>query len=235
MTQPVPTPSPRFFLERAYTEGGGTNVVNVILVDFRGFDTLGEITVLGVVAMTVYALLRRFRPAPESIRPSQETAVSTSLAGDLRVSSVTMRLFFPVIGMVALYLFLRGHDHPGGGFVAGITLSVAFILQYIARGTRWVEDHLRIHPVRWMAAGLLCAVATGVGAWFLGEPFLTGHHGHLDLPLVGEVACGLGALLRPGGVPVGGRRHRADPHRAGPPVDPYPPGRRRARLHFREG
>ena len=48
-------------------EGGGTNVVNVILVDFRGFDTLGEITVLGAVALTVYALLRRFRPAPDSV------------------------------------------------------------------------------------------------------------------------------------------------------------------------
>ncbi|MGA9521907.1 MAG: MnhB domain-containing protein, partial [Myxococcaceae bacterium] len=79
------------------------------------------------------------------------------------------------------------HDHPGGGFVAGITLSVAFIVEYIARGSRWVEDRLRIHPVRWMAAGLLFAVATGVGSWLLGEPFLTAHHGHADLPLVGEV------------------------------------------------
>ena len=67
MTRPPPDSISRFFLEHAYTEGGGTNVVNVILVDFRGFDTLGEITVLGVVALTVYALLRRFRPAPESI------------------------------------------------------------------------------------------------------------------------------------------------------------------------
>ena len=48
------------------TEGGGTNVVNVMLVDFRGFDTFGEIVVLGVVALTVYALLRRFRPAAKS-------------------------------------------------------------------------------------------------------------------------------------------------------------------------
>jgi multicomponent K+:H+ antiporter subunit A len=56
-----------FFIEKALPEGGGTNVVNVILVDFRGFDTLGEITVLSIVALTVYALLRRFRPAIEII------------------------------------------------------------------------------------------------------------------------------------------------------------------------
>ncbi len=187
MTRPMPESISQFFLERAYVDGGGTNVVNVILVDFRGFDTLGEITVLATVALTVYALLRRFRPAPESIQPPRATSLPTSLSTDMRVPSVTMRLLFPVIGTVALYLFLRGHDHPGGGFVAGITLSVAFIVQYIARGSRWVEDRLRIHPVRWMAAGLLFAVGTGVGAWLLGEPFLTAHHGLPDLPVLGRV------------------------------------------------
>src|SRR3546814_10693878 len=73
MTRPAPDSVSRFFVENAYTGGGGTNVVNVILVDFRGFDTLGEITVLGAVALPVYALLRRFRPAPDSIeRPEQQ-------------------------------------------------------------------------------------------------------------------------------------------------------------------
>src|SRR5690606_26132881 len=67
MTHPVEDSVSRFFLERAYIEGGGRNVVNVILVDFRGFDTLGEISVLAIVALTVFVLLRRFRPAAESI------------------------------------------------------------------------------------------------------------------------------------------------------------------------
>src|SRR5690606_13330561 len=63
-----------FFLERALSEGGGSNVVNVLLVDFRGFDTMGEIAVLGIVALTVYGLLRRFRPAAESMTlPPQQT------------------------------------------------------------------------------------------------------------------------------------------------------------------
>ena len=60
-----------FFLAQRARAGGGRNVVNVILVDFRGFDTLGEITVVGIVAITVYALLRRFRPAPESIERAE--------------------------------------------------------------------------------------------------------------------------------------------------------------------
>src|SRR6185295_263378 len=68
MSRPLPDNTiSRFFLEHAWPQGGGTNVVNVIIVDFRGFDTLGEIAVLGVVAIAVYALLRRFRPAPESM------------------------------------------------------------------------------------------------------------------------------------------------------------------------
>src|SRR5581483_4933562 len=67
MTRPLHDTISGFFVTHAYPQGGGTNIVNVILVDFRGFDTLGEITVLAAVAVAVYSLLRRFRPAPESL------------------------------------------------------------------------------------------------------------------------------------------------------------------------
>ena len=200
MIRPSPDGISRFFLERAQTEGGGANVVNVILVDFRGFDTLGEITVLGVVALTVYALLRRFRPAPESIDvPEQQRVQNAYDAGNpdrqtgdtiadyLLVPSVIMRLLFPVIGTMAVFLFMRGHDLPGGGFVAGLTMALAIILQYMAGGATWVESRLRIYPVRWMAAGLLFAAATGVGAWLVGYPFLTSHMFVIALPVIGDV------------------------------------------------
>jgi multicomponent K+:H+ antiporter subunit A len=49
------------------------------------------------------------------------------------------------------------------------------ILQYMAGGTRWAEDHLRIRPMRWLGTGLLLAAATGAGAWLFGHPFLTSH------------------------------------------------------------
>ena len=79
MTSEAPDSIASFFLEKAYSEGGGRNVVNVILVDFRGFDTFGEITVLGIVALTVFALLRRFRPAPDSIELSRAAASAARL------------------------------------------------------------------------------------------------------------------------------------------------------------
>jgi multicomponent K+:H+ antiporter subunit A len=199
MTSEAPQSIATYFLENAYKLGGGRNVVNVILVDFRGFDTLGEITVLSIVALTTFALLRRFRPASDSIeRPEQQrlqnefeisrTDSEGSIASDfLRLPAVIMRWLFPVIVVLSIYLFLRGHDLPGGGFVAGITLSTGFVLQYLAGGTRWVEDRLRIRPTLWIGAGLLVALLTGAGAWLFGQPFLTSGFQYLELPPLGRV------------------------------------------------
>lgn len=199
LTSEAPDSIAKFFLQNAYELGGGHNVVNVILVDFRGFDTLGEITVLGIVALTTFALLRRFRPAADSIeRPEQQRLQSQyemsqadkegSIASDfLHVPAVAMRWLFPVIVVLSIYLFLRGHDLPGGGFIAGITLSTGFVLLYLAGGTRWVEDRLRIRPTIWIGTGLMLALLTGAGAWLFGMPFLTSSFEYLELPILGKV------------------------------------------------
>jgi multicomponent K+:H+ antiporter subunit A len=200
MTTPVPDAIASYFLQNAYVQGGGRNVVNVILVDFRGFDTLGEITVLGVVALTVFALLRRFRPAAEAMAMPEQQRIQNRFdeerpersAGDtvrdyMLVPSVIMQWLFPIIITFAVYIFMRGHDLPGGGFSAGLTLSIAFLLQYLAGGTRWAEDRIRILPVRWMGAGLVISTLTGMGAWFLGYPFLTSHFQYAEIPLLGKI------------------------------------------------
>jgi multicomponent K+:H+ antiporter subunit A len=200
MVLPIGDTVGSFFLERAYAEGGGRNVVNVILVDFRGFDTMGEITVLAAVALTVYALLRRFRPAPDNIgspvQQRQQNAFDEAepdrkpgdtLGDYLRVPAVIMHWLFPVIIVLALYLYMRGHDLPGGGFSAGVALATAFILQYLASGTVWVENRLRILPVNWIGLSLLLAVTTGMASWLFGYPFLTSHSRYVDLPLIGAV------------------------------------------------
>jgi multicomponent K+:H+ antiporter subunit A len=200
MVRTPPATIADYFLESAYLEGGGRNVVNVILVDFRAFDTLGEITVLAIVALSVFALLRRFRPARESVdAPAQQRlqaafeatrnggAPAPAVADYLRIPGLVIQLMAPVIALFGIHLFLRGHDLPGGGFAAGITVSVALILLYMARGARWVEARLRVAPLRWIGLGLLLAVATGLGSMLLGYPFLTSHSRHVMLPLLGEL------------------------------------------------
>jgi multicomponent K+:H+ antiporter subunit A len=199
MTRTPPDLLARDFLERAYTEGGGTNVVNVILVDFRGFDTLGEIFVVAAVALTTYALLRRFRPAAESVEiPEQQrelaaaSAAGPSIAeghanGWLIVPSTLVRLLFPVMLVVAVFLLLRGHDLPGGGFSAGMVVTIAILLQYMIGGTTWTEDRLRLRPRRWIGGGLLIAVGTGLAALPFGRPFLTSYFAYADLPILGTL------------------------------------------------
>jgi multicomponent K+:H+ antiporter subunit A len=121
--------------------------------------------------------------------------IGETLRDYLMVPSVIMQWMFPVIIVLAAYLFLRGHDLPGGGFVAGIALSTGFLLQYMAGGTLWVEARLRILPLRWMGAGLLMSVLTGIGSWWFGYPFLTSHFQYLELPLVGKVPAATALLF----------------------------------------
>ena len=185
MTRPLPESVSRFFLEQAVPGAGGTNVVNVIIVDFRGFDTLGEISVLGVVAVTVYALLRRFRPPRESVEG--RAVPPRAHAEDLLVPNVLIRFVFPLIALFSAHLLLRGHNLPGGGFVAGLTLSIAFILVYVGEGAQWTEDRLAIRPLRWIAWGVVIATATGAGSWLFARAFLTSHTVHVTLPIFGEL------------------------------------------------
>ncbi|WP_134679361.1 monovalent cation/H+ antiporter subunit A [Paracoccus ravus] len=186
-----------WFLRHSYVEGGGTNVVNVILVDFRAFDTFGEIAVLAIVGLTVYALLRRFRPAPESVsrpRPQRE-AEEQALEAYLFIPAILMQwLFAPIIALSA-YLFFRGHDLPGGGFAAGVTFAIGLLLQYVASNVRWIEARLTILPVRWMGVGLIISASVGTGSWIFGAPFLTTHYRYLDLPLIGKVPASTAMLF----------------------------------------
>ena len=202
LTRQTPNAISSFYLSRALPDGGGSNVVNVMLVDFRGFDTLGEITVLVATALTVFALLRRFRPPKESLElPNQQRQLAPDVVTDLvnprsasdtalgfmMVPAVLVRLLLPIAFVISMYLFMRGHNQPGGGFVAGLVMSVAFILQYMVAGTQWVEAQMSLRPLRWMGTGLLFATFTGLGAMAFGYPFLTTHTAHLRLPLLGDI------------------------------------------------
>jgi multicomponent K+:H+ antiporter subunit A len=199
LTRPAGSRLAEYFLLNAFEQAGGRNVVNVMLVDFRGFDTLGEITVVCIVAITVYALLRRFRPAPESIAATgtyarlegEEQALAAIEeplpAGPMRMPAVLVRLLLPMAGLVSAYFLLRGHDAPGGGFVGGLVSASAIIAQYMAGGTIWVESRIRVHPLVWIGLGLLAAAAAGFVGWWDALPFLSSRGLDLELPLLGHV------------------------------------------------
>jgi multicomponent K+:H+ antiporter subunit A len=188
LTRPF-TPISPFYLTKSLPEGGGTNVVNVLLVDFRAFDTLGEITVLGVAALLIFALLAGFH-----VHRNHRDA---GIAGDwnpLIVRTAT-RVVLPLAALVAVFLFLRGHNLPGGGFIAGLVLACAILALRIGGGGRPILDpaHLPYQP--WIAGGLLVAVLAGVGSMLFGYPFLTSTFLHPVLPVVGEVPIASGTLL----------------------------------------
>src|SRR4029078_11170724 len=145
-------------------------------------------------------LLRRCRRAAESIPlPEQQRAQDSydeahpqrvkghSIKSAMAIPALVMTMLFPIIAAAAAFLLLRGHDLPGGGFVAGVTMAVAFILQYMARGTVWVEARLRVLPMRWMGIGLLLAVGVGTAPWLFDRPFLSSSFSYAEIPLIGVV------------------------------------------------
>lgn len=172
-----------YYLENSQTGGGGTNVVNVILVDFRGLDTLGEISVLGIAALGIYKLIVRMR----LYMPSSDSTGRTWAKGrHPMMLSVVSQSLLPLALLVSTYIFLRGHNMPGGGFIAGLITSVAIIQQYIAHGVDWIKDRLGINYQWMVASGILIAALTGVGSWLFGRPFLTSWYDHFNLPFIGE-------------------------------------------------
>lgn len=166
-------------LVRSLPEAYGHNVVNVILVDFRGFDTFGEITVFGIAALVVHALLRRSRMAPEQIMPGPP--IKLPVPADLA------QIMFPLTLTVSIFLFLRGHNAPGGGFIAGLVLAVPLLIQYVIQGTASVESRFGFDYIRCIGLGLLIALLSGAASLLFGVPFLTSGHLDLELPLIGTV------------------------------------------------
>jgi multicomponent K+:H+ antiporter subunit A len=182
LTTPLDTISD-FFLENSKTGGGGTNVVNVILVDFRGFDTLGEITVLGIAALGIVKLIAKMRIHMPT-RDDKGRAWSND-PHPMMFEMVSQSLL-PLAILVSVYIFLRGHNVPGGGFIAGLITSVAIIQQYIAHGVQWIKPRVKLNYQWIIAGGILMATATGLGSWIFGKPFLSTWFDYFDLPWIGE-------------------------------------------------
>ncbi|MCU4578558.1 monovalent cation/H+ antiporter subunit A [Acinetobacter courvalinii] len=176
-----------FFMQQAIPLGGGSNVVNVILVDFRGFDTFGEITVLGIAAIGALCLMDGMR--------AHGTTMTQGLTYRFNPSPLMLRItaswILPLALVVSVYIFMRGHNLPGGGFIAGLITSMALVIQYIVLGQDQTEQMIKAKSGRlyelWIGSGLTIAGLTGIAAWFWARPFLTSAHIYVEAPLLGKM------------------------------------------------
>jgi multicomponent K+:H+ antiporter subunit A len=177
LTRPVDSIA-GYYLANAVPGAAGANAVNVIIVDFRGFDTLGEITVLGIAGLLVAALLAG----------SASAGIGTALPRRSFLLEPVAAALVPLALTVAAFLFLRGHNAPGGGFIAALVLAIGLLLPYLARDRASVDRQL---PDAWApltGGGVGIALATGLGSLALAYPFLTSSHAEPVLPLIGVVS-----------------------------------------------
>jgi multicomponent K+:H+ antiporter subunit A len=178
-----------YFLATTLPLGGGANAVNVIIVDYRGFDTLGEITVLGIAALLLHALLVDFHP---------DTVPLLAPNGHPLMLQLVSRIVLPFTVLIAAYFYLRGHNLPGGGFIAGLVLAIGLLLQAVAHGQGWVAQRCSLDYRAWVGWGLLLAVLTGMGSWWFHAPFLTSTYDYPWLPGVGGVPLASASLFDAG-------------------------------------
>lgn len=156
-----------YFVEFAPALAHGRNIVNVILVDFRAFDTMGEITVLATAAIGVRALVRMAAADRTGEGPPPTQFVTSP------IFRTAARFLMPLLLMFAVFLLLRGHNEPGGGFVGGLVAAAAFALYLLAYDVKSARRALLVQPMTLLGTGLLLAGLSGVPAAFRGQPFLT--------------------------------------------------------------
>jgi multicomponent Na+:H+ antiporter subunit A len=191
--------------------GGGHNVVNVILVDVRGWDTFGEISVLVAAAVGVSSLIFLRRPAgvsrpgarpgsgvraggpggsggatgPRAADPSP-WLVTDAVPRRSLLLEVATRLVFHLIVMFSLYVLFVGHDQPGGGFAAGLIAGIALTLRYLAGGRHELAEAAPVDSGIVMGMGLVVAAGTAAAGLVSGAA-LTSAIWQVDLPVLGQL------------------------------------------------
>lgn len=201
--------------DAAYYRGQGSNTVNVLLVDIRAWDTMGEISVLLVAATGVASMVfrnRRFGSAPRVPRDLRDAGqpdigripvLPTSPAvGDITwlrgselrdpryrslVLEVATRIIFPLIMVLSFYFFFAGHNTPGGGFAGGLTAGLALVLRYLAGGRFELGEALPVDAGKVLGVGLALSAGTAVTSLFLGAPVLSSAVFEFDVPVLGHI------------------------------------------------
>jgi multicomponent Na+:H+ antiporter subunit A len=202
--------------DAAYYRGHGSNTVNVLLVDIRAWDTLGEISVLLVAATGVASLVfrhRRFGTAPripqtaQTAQPAGQPDIGPVMAYSPAASDTTWlrgseyrdpryrslilevatRIIFPLIMLLSAYFFFTGHNTPGGGFAGGLTAGLALVLRYLAGGRYELGETLPLDAGKILGVGLGFSAGTAVASLLLGAPALSSAIVEFEVPVLGQI------------------------------------------------
>ncbi|GHI00796.1 Na+/H+ antiporter subunit A [Neobacillus kokaensis] len=169
------------FFEDSYTLAGAKNMVNAILVDFRGLDTMLEILVLAIAGLGVFTLIHL---------GDSGQAVKSNLLEKIKSNDVILRTVTKAASIIiftfAIYLFFGGHHNPGGGFVGGLSSAAGLILLYLTFDSETIRENIQVDFKKLAAAGVLIAVMTGAGSFLFQAPFLSQTFGHVELPVFGD-------------------------------------------------
>lgn len=107
------------------------------------------------------------------------------------ILAVAIRLLLPLMLLFSLFLLLRGHNEPGGGFVGGLVVAAAFALYTLAHGEKEGRRLLRVEPLRLVAAGLSISLVSGLLPMLSGRPFLTALWSTVPAPVIGHAGTPL--------------------------------------------
>ena len=182
------------YIEQGEKEAGAANIVTAVILNYRGLDTAGEVTVIFTALAACLAVLISFPASPKDDGEGAPAAPA-SLSP---VVSFVVRLLAPFIVLFSVYVILSGHVTPGGGFQGGAILGGLFIALTIVLGEGRTRALLPRRGAPWMrGAALLAFVAVGIlGAaltgYFLGYPAESQHLVTELMLLVIEIGIGLG-------------------------------------------
>ena len=175
----------------------GDNLVNVVLTDVRAVDTLMETLVVVLGALGLVGLLKG-RERADRGRVDGDSGIAVPMTGGLLPGLA--KAILPIGALFALTMLVKGHNDPGGGFVAGLSLGVTAMIGLVAFGPIWLERRLRtsLSGLAILGCGLILFTA-GLGP-LTGRPFLTQLHGELSiaglsLPLHTTLLFDIGVML----------------------------------------
>lgn len=151
---------------------------------------------LGIAAITIFALTEAILSGPVRARLlNREPTIRQAGVTHPLMMVVATRVMMPIALLVAAFIFFRGHNLPGGGFIAGLIAAIAVVMQYMASGFGWAAERQRIPYHGIIGSGVLIAAITGLGAWLNSKPFLTSAFGYIHIPPLEEFEWATAALF----------------------------------------